>query len=74
MADLTGKIVLVTGAAGAIGAAVTAAVKRAGGLAIATDLGLAASASTRRSTSPRKPTGSASQPRSSASMAGSTGW
>src|ERR1039458_8012261 len=39
MADLTGKIILVTGAAGAIGAAITAAVKRAGGLAIATDLG-----------------------------------
>ena len=39
MADLKDKIVLVTGAAGAIGAAVTAAVKRAGGVAIATDLG-----------------------------------
>ncbi|MFI4961645.1 MAG: SDR family oxidoreductase [Hyphomicrobiales bacterium] len=39
MADLKDKIVLVTGAAGAIGAAITAAVKRAGGLAIATDLG-----------------------------------
>src|SRR5664279_2079999 len=38
MADLRDKIVLVTGAAGAIGAAITAAVKRAGGLAIATDL------------------------------------
>jgi len=38
MADLTGKIILVTGAAGAIGAAITAAVKRVGGLAIATDL------------------------------------
>src|SRR6185437_430121 len=38
MADLKEKIVLVTGAAGAIGAAVTAAVKRAGGTAIATDL------------------------------------
>ena len=38
MADLTGKIILVTGAAGAIGAAITAAVKRAGGLVIATDL------------------------------------
>jgi NAD(P)-dependent dehydrogenase (short-subunit alcohol dehydrogenase family) len=38
MADLTDKIVLVTGAAGAIGAAVTAAVKRAGGTAIASDL------------------------------------
>ena len=38
MADLKDKIVLVTGAAGAIGAAVTAAVKRAGGTAIATDL------------------------------------
>src|SRR5664280_2586965 len=38
MADLKDKIVLVTGAAGAIGAAVTAAVKRAGGVAIATDL------------------------------------
>src|SRR6185437_3219506 len=38
MADLKEKIVLVTGAAGAIGAAVTAAVKRAGGIAIATDL------------------------------------
>ena len=39
MIDLNDKIVLVTGAAGAIGAAITAAVKRAGGLAIATDLG-----------------------------------
>jgi len=39
MIDLNDKIVLVTGAAGAIGAAVTAAVKRAGGLAIASDLG-----------------------------------
>src|ERR1017187_7692648 len=38
MADLKDKIVLVTGAAGAIGAAVTAGVKRAGGLAITTDL------------------------------------
>src|SRR5664279_2375546 len=38
MIDLNDKIVLVTGAAGAIGAAITAAVKRAGGLAIATDL------------------------------------
>src|ERR1022692_1163484 len=38
MIDLNDKIVLVTGAAGAIGAAVTAAVKRAGGTAIATDL------------------------------------
>ena len=38
MADLTGKIILVTGAAGSIGAAITAAVKRAGGLAIATDI------------------------------------
>ncbi len=42
MADLKGKIVLVTGAAGAVGAAVAAAVKRAGGLAIATDLGRSA--------------------------------
>ncbi|HEY1472447.1 MAG TPA: SDR family oxidoreductase [Pseudolabrys sp.] len=39
MADLKDKIILVTGAAGAIGSAVTAAVKRAGGIAIATDLG-----------------------------------
>lgn len=38
MTDLKEKIVLVTGAAGAIGAAVTAAVKRAGGTTIATDL------------------------------------
>ena len=38
MADLKDKIVLVTGAAGAIGAAVAAAIKRAGGTAIATDL------------------------------------
>jgi len=38
MADLKDRIVLVTGAAGAIGAAVTAAIKRAGGTAIATDL------------------------------------
>ena len=38
MADLKDKIILITGAAGAIGAAVAAAVKRAGGAAIATDL------------------------------------
>ena len=38
MADLKEKIVLVTGAAGAIGAAVIAAVRSAGGTAIATDL------------------------------------
>ena len=38
MTDLKEKIVLVTGAAGAIGAAVVAAIKRAGGSAIATDL------------------------------------
>src|SRR5450631_3267107 len=38
MADLKEKVVLVTGAAGAIGAAVAAAVRRAGGTAIATDL------------------------------------
>src|SRR5665811_1736283 len=38
MADLKEKVVLVTGAAGAIGGAVTAAVRCAGGTAIATDL------------------------------------
>ena len=38
MADLKQKIVLVTGAAGAIGAAVVAAIKQAGGTAIAGDL------------------------------------
>jgi 3(or 17)beta-hydroxysteroid dehydrogenase len=38
MADLKQKVVLVTGAAGAIGAAVAAAVKNAGGTVIATDL------------------------------------
>jgi 3(or 17)beta-hydroxysteroid dehydrogenase len=38
MIDLNDKIVLVTGAAGAIGAAVIAALSRAGGTAIATDL------------------------------------
>lgn len=38
MSDLSGKIVLVTGAAGAVGAAVTAAVTAAGGTAIATDV------------------------------------
>jgi len=38
MADLKDKIVLVTGAAGAIGAAVTTALSRAGGTAIASDL------------------------------------
>jgi 3(or 17)beta-hydroxysteroid dehydrogenase len=38
LADLTDKIVLVTGAAGAIGAAVVTAVRAAGGTAIATDL------------------------------------
>lgn len=42
MAELQGKIVLVTGAAGAIGAAIVAAVKAAGGTAIATDLKAAA--------------------------------
>jgi NAD(P)-dependent dehydrogenase (short-subunit alcohol dehydrogenase family) len=38
MADLSGKIVLVTGAAGAIGGAASAAIKSAGGTAIAADL------------------------------------
>ena len=38
MADLKDKIILVTGAAGAIGSAVTAALERAGGTAIASDL------------------------------------
>ncbi|HZL41619.1 MAG TPA: SDR family oxidoreductase [Pseudolabrys sp.] len=38
MADLKGKIVLVTGAAGAVGRAVSDAVKAAGGVVIATDL------------------------------------
>ncbi len=38
MADLTGKIALVTGAAGAIGAAVIIALSRAGGTAIGSDL------------------------------------
>lgn len=38
VAELNGKIVLVTGAAGAIGAAVVAGIKAAGGTAIATDL------------------------------------
>jgi NAD(P)-dependent dehydrogenase (short-subunit alcohol dehydrogenase family) len=38
MADLKGKIILVTGAAGAVGHAVTDAVKAAGGVVIATDL------------------------------------
>ena len=49
MTDLKDKIVLVTGAAGAIGAAVIAALSRAGGTAIATDLA-GMPASTRRST------------------------
>ena len=38
MARLQDKIVLITGAAGAVGQAVAAAVKREGGIAIATDL------------------------------------
>jgi len=38
LAGLTNKIVLVTGAAGAIGVAIVAAIKRAGGTAIASDL------------------------------------
>jgi 3(or 17)beta-hydroxysteroid dehydrogenase len=38
MARLAGKIVLITGAAGAVGGAVATAVKREGGIAIATDL------------------------------------
>jgi 3(or 17)beta-hydroxysteroid dehydrogenase len=38
LTDLTDKIVLVTGAAGAIGAAVVAAVRATGGVAIASDL------------------------------------
>jgi 3(or 17)beta-hydroxysteroid dehydrogenase len=38
LADLTNKTILVTGAAGAIGAAVVAAIKRAGATAIASDL------------------------------------
>jgi 3(or 17)beta-hydroxysteroid dehydrogenase len=40
VADLVEKIVLITGSAGAIGAAVAAAVRRAGGVTIATDLTL----------------------------------
>jgi len=38
MADLGGKIVLVTGAAGAIGGAVAGAIRNAGGTAVASDL------------------------------------
>jgi NAD(P)-dependent dehydrogenase (short-subunit alcohol dehydrogenase family) len=38
MAQLTGKIVLVTGAVGAIGSAICAAIQRAGGQAVSTDL------------------------------------
>jgi NAD(P)-dependent dehydrogenase (short-subunit alcohol dehydrogenase family) len=38
VADLEGKIVFVTGAAGAIGAAIASAIRAAGGTAIATDL------------------------------------
>jgi NAD(P)-dependent dehydrogenase (short-subunit alcohol dehydrogenase family) len=38
MADLAGKIILITGAAGAIGSAVAAAVKSAGGICLTTDL------------------------------------
>jgi NAD(P)-dependent dehydrogenase (short-subunit alcohol dehydrogenase family) len=38
MADLKGKVVLITGAAGAVGSAVVAAVGRAGGTALASDL------------------------------------
>jgi 3(or 17)beta-hydroxysteroid dehydrogenase len=38
LADLNNKIVLVSGASGAIGASVVAAIKRAGGTAIASDL------------------------------------
>ena len=42
MSDLSGKIILITGAAGAVGSAVAAAIRRAGGVAIATDLGRSA--------------------------------
>ena len=42
MPDLKDKIVLVTGAAGAVGSAVAAAIRRAGGTAIASDLGRSA--------------------------------
>jgi NAD(P)-dependent dehydrogenase (short-subunit alcohol dehydrogenase family) len=38
MSDLNGKIVLVTGAAGGIGSAICAAIRTAGGLALASDL------------------------------------
>ena len=38
MAELESKVILVTGGAGAIGSAVMAAVERAGGAAIASDL------------------------------------
>src|SRR5689334_18288470 len=38
MAQLTGKIVLVTGAVGAIGSAICAAIQRAGGQTVSTDL------------------------------------
>jgi 3(or 17)beta-hydroxysteroid dehydrogenase len=42
MTELKDKIVLVTGAAGAVGSAVAAAVRRAGGMAVASDLGRSA--------------------------------
>ena len=71
MADLTGKIILVTGAAGAIGAAVTAAVKRAGGTAIASDL---SSATSMRSMSRPNPIGSGRRRDRAKGTAGWTGW
>ena len=74
MARLNDKIVLITGAAGAIGHAVAAAVKREGGRAIATDL---AGASRHRSCARRhrrRRAGKACWRRSSARMADSTAW
>ena len=73
MSDLNGKIVLITGAAGAVGSAVTAAVKQAGGTAIATDLAAGAGIDL-RSTSPPRPTWQRAAAEIERRTAGSTGW
>ena len=57
MQRLKDKVVLVTGAAGAIGSAIAAAVAAQGAVAVTTDLARPRATSPTRSMSPPKPTG-----------------
>ena len=72
MVDLSGKIVLVTGAAGAIGSAVVQAIKQASGTAIGRDLPGKPGIDTILDVS-LNPTGSAPMPISNRNTAGLTG-